>query len=337
MSAAVITVPVAVLDRANQRVGEDATDTLHRVVSRAERLESLGLPRIWVAEHHAVPGIAGSAPAVLMAAVASATSRIRVGAGGFMVPSRPPLVTAEHISTLEAMHPGRIDVGLGNSLGFTAAVRRALRQEIDDRGDFERDVREVRDYLAGTASITMQPRAVGSTPLFVLTGGGRAPFAAEQGMGLVLGGPAGATDAMAQAAAAYRHGFRPSAAHSVPYVILSVQVAVAGSESAARALALPEIWSLVMSRSTGVFDPLRSASALDENALSDRERSRIERGLTGVVYGTRDHVARRLQSLVERTGVDELMVTNAMWDLDGRAETDAALAAMTRAGDERRR
>ena len=324
-----LTVPVSILDRANTRVDEDASATLRGVIDRARRLERLGIRRLWVAEHHAVPGIAGSAPALLIAAVAAATSTIRVGAGGFMVPARPPLVTAEHITTLEALHPGRIDIGLGGSLGFTEAVRRELGQTLDDRGRIEEQVRRVLAFLDGTGQVTVQPRPVAPTPLFMLTGGSRARFAAAHGMGLVLGGPVGANDAMADAAADYRERFRPGAGLDRPHVILSVQAAVADSEAEARALALPEVWSLVRSRTTGSFVPLQPAESLDEASLTDRERSRIEAGLAGVVYGTADSVAERLQRVVDQTGADEIMVTNALWSRAGREQTDAALAAMS--------
>ena len=319
-----LTVPISVLDRANTRAGDGAAETLQGVVSRARRLEALGVSRIWVAEHHAVPGIAGSAPEILMSAVAAATSSIRVGAGGFMVPARQPMVTAEQISTLEVLFPGRIDAGLGASVGFTRAVRAELRQDAPAKWRYDDDVQAILAFLAGRGSVTMQPEPVGDTPLFVLTGGSRAEFAGRMGLGLVLGGPKAAD---ADAVATYRRAFQPSRWCEHPRAILSLPVHVA--ETGALDLALPEVWSLALSRSTGAFDPLRPASELDLDSLTDRERERVDQGLAGVIYGTAGEVAARLQRVIDRVGADEIMVTGATWDRDGEARSDAALAAMS--------
>lgn len=321
-----LTVPVSVLDRANSRAGEDAGQTLRGVVERAGRLEALGMRRIWVAEHHAVPGIAGSVPGLLMSAVASATSEIRVGAGGFMVPSRPPLMTAEQIATLEALCPGRIDAGLGASVGFTQGVRAALRQDAPAKWRYDEDVAEILEFLAGGAAVTMQPEPVADTPLFVLTGGSRAGFAGRMGLGLVLGGPRAAD---ADAVAEYRREFRPSRWCAHPHAVLSVPAHIADTDDDAYALALPEVWSLVLSRSTGAFDPLRPAAELDVASLSARERERIDQGLRSVVFGTGESVAERLQELADTVGVDELMITGATFDRDREARSDAALAELS--------
>lgn len=321
-----LSVAVSVLDRANSRAGETAADTLAGVVTRASHLEELGIRRLWVAEHHAVPGIVGSAPGLLMAAIAQATSTIRVGAGGFMVPARPPMMTAEQIATLEALFPGRIDGGLGASVGFTQAVRAALRQDAPAKWRYDDDVSEILGYLSGQGSVTMQPQPVADTPLFVLTGGSRAGFAGRMGLGLVLGGPKAAD---ADAVAEYRREFRPSKRCAHPHAILSVSAHIAETADRAHDLALPEVWSLVLSRSTGAFDPLRPAAELDASALTDRERERLETGMRGVVYGTQDVVTRRLQAMVERVGVDELMITGATWDREAEARSDAAFAAIS--------
>lgn len=181
-------VPVSILDRANVRESGEA-EALAATVQRAKRVEQLGYHRFWVAEHHGVPGIAGSAPTVLMAAVAAQTEKIRVGSGGVMLPSHPPLVVAEQAATLQALFPGRIDLGIGRSVGFTPAVRAALRQNNDAGDRFDADVAELMSYLTGTAPITARPYDDGATPLFVLATGKGTAVAAAAGLAVVVGGP----------------------------------------------------------------------------------------------------------------------------------------------------
>ncbi|HET6739493.1 MAG TPA: MsnO8 family LLM class oxidoreductase, partial [Kribbella sp.] len=121
-----LSVPLSVLDRSRTRVGETEAETLRATVQVAQQVEELGYKRFWVSEHHSVPGVVGSAPTVLAAAVAAQTDRIRVGTGGVMLPNHQPLVVAEQFGVLESLFPGRIDMGLGRSVGFTNGVRRAL-------------------------------------------------------------------------------------------------------------------------------------------------------------------------------------------------------------------
>lgn len=165
------TTPVSLLDRANTVAGQPESATLRRVVERAVGAEHLGYRRFWVAEHHAVPGIAGSAPAVLLAAVASCTDTMRVGSGDAMLPSHQPLVVAEQFATLQALFPGRVDLGVGRSLGFTPAVRAALRQGKDAAERFEADIGQVLAFLSGTAPVTARPQDRSATPVFVLATG----------------------------------------------------------------------------------------------------------------------------------------------------------------------
>src|SRR5690606_6127128 len=148
---------LSVLDRSRTRLGEPDGQALHNTIARARRAEDLGYHRFWVAEHHAVPGIASGAPAVLLAAIGQVTSRIRLGSGGVMLPQHQPFVVAEQFRMLEGLHPGRIDLGLGTSLGFTPAVRRALRREEVSSDEIDRDIRELLDYLASSARITARP------------------------------------------------------------------------------------------------------------------------------------------------------------------------------------
>ncbi len=335
-------IPVSVLDRALSRRDVPDHVVLREVLERAVRLESLGFHGVWVAEHHAVPGIAGSSPTLLASAIAGATSRIRVGTGGVMLPAHPPFVVAEAVATLEALHPSRIDVGIGASTGFTAAVRTALRQADDAAARFEADLAELTDTLAGHGAVTLRPQPASPTPLHVLTGGSRLPLAARTGLGAVLGGPSvdpgGATDAGGPAphpgAADYRRSFVPSPWSSAPRLTVSVSVAVAPTEEAARRLALPEAWAMALSRSTGSFDPLLPAADLDLAGLTSQQARRVERALEATVHGTPEQVAARLTRIVRHTGADELLVTGGCSDPEGAETSDRLLGQMEiRGGD----
>ena len=185
-SPAASAIPLSLLDRALTRTGVPDATILTEVVERARAAEDLGFHGFWVAEHHAVPGIAGSAPTVLAAAIAGATSRMRVGTGGIMVPAHPPFIIAEAIAVLTALHPDRLDWGLGASLGFTSAVRRVLLQSDDAADRFGDDVTRILEALDGASPVTLRPEPTTPARLHVLTGGARLPLAAGSGLGAVM-------------------------------------------------------------------------------------------------------------------------------------------------------
>src|SRR5205085_8628461 len=176
----------SLLDRARTRAGEPDAVALAGVVDRATAAARLGYERFWVAEHHGVPGIAGAAPAVLLAAIAGRTTRIRLGSAGVMLPHHQPLVVAEQFATVSAFAPGRVDLGLGRSPGFTPPVRRALRET---ERDFAADLAELRGFLTGTAEITVHPQPAGAVPLHELATRRGLQVAAELGLPVIVGGP----------------------------------------------------------------------------------------------------------------------------------------------------
>ncbi|MGO1552975.1 MAG: MsnO8 family LLM class oxidoreductase [Micrococcaceae bacterium] len=335
-------VPLSLLDRANAR-GSHGVDTepsriLAEVIHRARAAEALGFHRFWVAEHHAVPGIAGSAPTVLMASLAAQTERVRIGSGGIMLPDHQPLVMAEQIGTLQALAPGRIDAGLGSSVGFTAPVRRALRQHDSARYDAGDQARELIAYLDGRhedgAEVTAQPPDRSRTPLFVLASSRSIPLAAQLGTGVVVGGP-GLLATAATAApgdrhegiATYRREFVPSPHRGQkPWVMIAVSVAVAETREQASRLALPEAWALTRSRTVGSFEPLQPDQELDVNGLNPRERERLDNHLSQVITGTQEQVRAQLEHLVEFTGADEVLVTGGMADPADQRRSDELLA-----------
>ncbi|WP_375000306.1 MsnO8 family LLM class oxidoreductase [Aeromicrobium sp. CTD01-1L150] len=314
---------LSILDRSRTRAGEQDADALERTVERAARAEELGYDRFWVAEHHAVPGIASGSPTVLMAAVAARTRTIRVGSGGVMLPLHQPVVVAEQALMLEALHPGRIDLGIGRSLGFTAAVRDALRVREADVGRFAEDVAELRSYLDGTGPVTARPAVTGPPVLVLATGEGVA-VAARAGLPVVVGGPALRDPSLLQR---YREEF---VAHdgTRPQVLVSVDVMVAESTERARELLLPEAWAMALSRETGSFEALRSLEELRELQLTDRRRRSIQRTLDAAVAGDPDAVGEQLDEVLERTGADELLAWSSTFDPGDQAASDEALAAL---------
>ena len=317
------------LDRSRSRQGADHAQALRETVAFAAEAERLGYHRFWVSEHHSVPGVAGSAPTVLAAAIAAATSRIRVGTGGVMLPNHQPLVVAEQFGVLESLYPGRIDMGLGRSVGFTGGVRRALGRDKEDAGQFGDQVRELLGYLDGTQQahpgVHAFPAEGLRIPPFVLATGAGADLAAGLGLPLVIGAIRGEGPMLA-AISRYRDAFRPSSWSPYPYVVVSATVAVAETAEQAERLLLPEAWAMVHSRTRGVFPPLMPAREVLAQPMTDRERRLFDDALRGQIRGTGDEVAQELDGLVARTGADEVLVTTSTYDRAGLLDSYRRLA-----------
>lgn len=314
-------VPVSLLDRSRTRVGEPAGRALQDTLDRARRADAAGLHRFWVAEHHAVPGIASGSPPLLMAAIAARTERIRVGSGGVMLPNHRPIVVAEQAKMLAALHADRIDLGVGRSLGFTAPVREALDVLEYGPDRFAADLAALMDFLDDSGPVTAMPSAVEAPPLFVLATGSGLRVAAERGLPVVVGGPVLHGDLAPLDD--YRERFRPSPANPSPHVLVSADVMVADTSELARELMLPEAWAMVESRSTGAFPPLRPEPA---TALTARQQEKVEEHLSQAVHGTADEVAEQLGDLVARTGADEVIAFSSTHDRAALQRSDAALA-----------
>lgn len=294
-------------------------------MERAVHVEPLGYDRFWVAEHHAVPGIASGAPAVLLAAVGAATSHIRIGSGGVMLPNHQPLVVAEQFLMLEALNPGRVDLGIGRSLGFTEPVRKALRHDVDAPDTFESDLLELGALLDGSGPVTPRPVASSPVPMSLLATGAGVPIAARLGLPLVVGGPMLWTDEGVRALEAYRRDFRPSRFASEPWVTISLDVLVADDDATARELALPEVWAMARSRQTGEFPPLEAPQSIRAQPWTDQVRRRVESALDRAVGGSASTVQKQLDELATRTGADELMASSSTYDRDDLFTSDALL------------
>ncbi|MER6691077.1 LLM class flavin-dependent oxidoreductase [Streptomyces minutiscleroticus] len=327
MSSVIASTRFSVLDRSRTREGHPDGEALRDTVALAGELERLGYHRFWVSEHHGVPGVAGSAPTVLAAAVAAATRTIRVGTGGVMLPNHRPLVVAEQFGVLESLFPGRIDMGLGRSVGFTDGVRRALGRDKGDAEDFAGQLGELLGWFRGTSPTGVHARpAEGLTvPPFVLAMGEGAAIAARAGLPMVIGDLRD-RDRMRRGVDRYRAEFRPSAWSAEPYVVVSGTVAVAATPEAAHRLLLPEAWSMAYARTRGTFPPLPPAERVEALTMSEKERGLFESGLKGHVAGTEEQVAAALETLIEETGAQEVLVTTSTYDRDALLDSHRRLA-----------
>lgn len=316
-------VKLSLLDRSRTRAGLPDAAGLSGSIERAMWAEELGYDRFWVAEHHSVPGVASGSPAVILAAIGARTEHIRIGSGGVMLPNHQPYVVAEQFLMLDALYPGRIDLGIGRSRGFTAPVRAALRE--DDSRDFEHDLQELRAFLDGAASVTVRPQTQRSIPMFLLATGAGIKIAARQGLPVVIGGPILRDPSLGESLATYRRNFRSSASAAAPYVVISLDVTIADDEQRARDLALPEAWAMARSRQIGEFGPLESLDSIRDQHWTSQVQARIQHSLDHAVLGSPDTVRTQLAELIERTGADELLTSTSMYDRDALHASDAAL------------
>ncbi|MGW7368711.1 MsnO8 family LLM class oxidoreductase [Streptomyces sp. NPDC054841] len=336
MTSVIASTRFSVLDRSRTRAGQDGPQALRGTVRLAQQVEALGFHRFWVSEHHGVPGVVGSAPTVLAAAVAAATSVIRVGTGGVMLPNHQPLVVAEQFGVLESLFPGRIDMGLGRSVGFTDGVRRALGRDKDDAEDFAGQLGELLRYFEGRhQQVHARPSEGLRVPPFVLATGEGAEIAASAGLPLVVGDLRG-RERLLRAVDRYRAGFRPSPWATEPYVVVAGTVAVAGSEEEARRLLIPEAWAMAYSRTHGTFPPLEPAEAIEARAMTTKERELYESGLLGQIHGTQEQVTDALETVIKDSGAHEVLVTTSTYDREGLLDSFrrlARIAGLTSAND----
>lgn len=319
---------ISLLDRTRTRAGETDAQAVAATVERAVRADAMGFHRFWVAEHHSVPGIASPTPSILLAAIGARTRRIRLGTGGIMVPNHRPLVIAEQALLLEAMYPGRVDVGLGGSLGFIPAVREALgRRRIRDE-EYRSEVAQVRELLYGKGAVRAMPQ-VAAPPVFLLAIRGGLTLAAQLGLPAVVGGSLLQNH---EALDRYRATYQPSEAAPDPRVIANVDVMIAESSDRARELLLPEAWSLADSRDVGEFRPLLPVDQVQRlrSGADAKKQREISQQLRRGVSGTAAEVAAQLEQLLEDSGAEELLVSSSTYDRDAVAASDEALATLLR-------
>jgi luciferase family oxidoreductase group 1 len=310
-------VPFSVLDLAPIIQGSTATEALQRALDLARHAERLGFHRYWLAEHHNMPGIASAATAVVIGHVAAGTSTIRVGAGGIMLPNHAPLVIAEQFGTLEALFPGRIDLGLGRAPGTDQLTARALRRGGANSADtFPQDVVELQSYFRPAVSgqpVRAVPGAGLNVPIWLL---GSSLFSAQ--LAAALGLPFAfashfAPDLLYEALEIYRRGFRPSPALKEPYAMAAIAVFAADTDAKAARLFTSLQQSFVTLR-RGAPGPLPPPVDSMEGLWSPMEQAGVGNAFREAVVGSPEAVRHGLETFIGRTGVDELMVTAAIYD-----------------------
>ncbi len=322
----------SVLDLAPVATGARTGEALRHSIELARVAERLGYHRYWVAEHHGMPGIASTSPAVLAAHIAGATSAIRVGSGGVMLPNHAPLIVAEQFGMLEALHPGRIDLGVGRAPGTDPITARALRRPAEpvSADDFLGQIIELIGFFDGSlppehpyARIFPIP-APGNVPEFWVLGSSEfsARVAALLGLPFAFAhhfGPA----AMLPALEAYRSGYQPSARSPHPQVLLAVNALCAGTDEEARYLAEPGKLSLLQLR-LGRPSTVPSPEDAARYTYDDRDREYV-RGLPEIVGGP-DRFRNQLDRLIEAAHPDEVMITTTTHDARDRIRSYTLIA-----------
>jgi len=321
---------VSVLDLSPVPSGSSTAAALADSIALARHAEDLGYLRHWVAEHHGMTGVAGSAPAVLIGALAAATSRIRVGSGGVMLPNHAPLVVAEQFGMLEALYPGRIDLGLGRAPGTDPRTAAALRRSVEGLSaeQFPQQLDELRGYFRGPVDGVHATPAVGNEPPVWLLG--------SSGYSAQLAGLLGLPFAFAHhfsgrhtlpALALYRESFRPSRVLAEPYAMVCASVLVADDDDTAQRLAMPGALSFLRLR-TGRPGPVPTVEQALAYPYSPQEQAFVQDRLDSQVIGGPETARQALAALLAATRADELMVTTLVHDPADRLRSYSLLAAL---------
>jgi luciferase family oxidoreductase group 1 len=322
-------IPFSVLDLSPVPEGSEATDSLANTLDLARHAEALGYHRYWLAEHHGMPGIASAATSVVIGYVAGGTSTIRVGAGGIMLPNHAPLVIAEQFGTLDALYPGRIDLGLGRAPGTDMQTARALRRNLEGGVDsFPQDVVELANYFR-PAEPGQRVRAVPGegrdVPLWIL---GSSTYGAQ--LAAMLGLPYAfashfAPAEMERALDVYRSRFQPSEQLDKPYVMLGLNVFAAETDAEARLL-FSSLQQAFVNLRTGRPGKLPAPVDGFEDRLDPQAKAMLDHALSCAVVGSPQAVRAGVGAFIRRTGADEIMVTAQIFDHRARKRSFGILA-----------
>ena len=316
--------PISVLDLIATRAGEPVGSAIARSVELARHVEALGYKRYWVAEHHSIQGLACSATSVLIDHIAAATKTIRVGSGGVMLPNHAPLVIAEQFGTLEAMYPGRIDLGLGRAPGGDFHTMLALRRDFSQNGDnFPALLDELRAYLGPEKPGQLVRAIPGQNSNVPVTLLGSSAFSAQ--LSAALGLPFAfaahfAPELLQVATRLYRQIFRPSRELSKPHLMVAVQVIAAETDAAARRLfttPLQRFLRLMRNESVELLPPVDSMEPL----WTDAERAAVESRLRAAIIGSDATVQAGLEKLISETHADEVIVVTDTYDPNARIDS----------------
>ncbi len=321
-----MSVPLSLIDFATIFEGERPGDSFKRSVALAQKAESLGFKRIWYAEHHNMPSISSSSPAVLISHIGAHTSTIRLGAGGVMLPNHSPYVIAEQFGTLAELYPDRIDLGLGRAPGTDMNTLRALRREPSSAEHFPSDVVELHSYLAGRSrlpGVDAIPGKGTNVPLYIL---GSSLFGAQ--LAAQLGLPYSfashfAPTHLEQAVSTYRETYQPSEQYPEPYVIAAVNVTAADTTEEAH----DHFATVARNRVRGMAARGRTITDEQLDAIMDSPSGRqIVDMLRYTAIGTKDEVKSFLDTFVQTAQADELMISLQSPDTESTSRSMEILA-----------
>jgi luciferase family oxidoreductase group 1 len=325
-----MSLPLSILDLAPVPEGTSTEAALQNIVSLARLGDELGFARVWYAEHHGMPSIASSSPEVLIATAAASTSRIHVGSGGVMLPNHVPLRVVETYRTLAALHPGRIDLGIGRAGGSDGRTLAALRSV--DGSYFPQEMAELLAFEQQSfpadhpyAPIRVVPEHVALPPIFILgSSGASAAAAGELGLGYSFAAHFSATPAK-PAFDAYREAFRPSAQFDRPHAILALSALAAPTSEEARFLSTSQAvsWALFHSGEERRLMPPEAASTRE---LTAAQRSIIEKQSKLWIVGEPGQVKAEIERQAAAAGADEVMVTTTIWSHELRLRSYRVLA-----------
>jgi luciferase family oxidoreductase group 1 len=322
---------VSVLDLVGMHTGESAGSAIARSVDLAQHVERLGYKRFWLAEHHAIQGLACSATAVLIGHVAGATKTIRVGSGGVMLPNHAPLVVAEQFGTLEALYPGRIDLGLGRAPGGDFNTMRALRRDLAQSGDdFPELLEELQTYLGAEKQGQMVRAIPGQGSHVPITLLGSSGFSAQLAgrLGLPFAFAAHfAPEYLHAAAELYHRQFKASAALEKPYMMVGVQVIAAETDEAAKRLfTTPQqrFLRLIRNQPVELLPPVDSMEPL----WTPWEKAAVENKLGAAIVGSNATVKAGLKKLTTETGASEVVIVTDTYEHADRLESYRRVAGI---------
>ncbi|WP_210135420.1 LLM class flavin-dependent oxidoreductase [Staphylococcus sp. GDX8P80P] len=325
-----------ILDYAMIDEGKDATQALQDTTRLAKRADELGYKRFWLTEHHDVPAFASGSPELLMMHLLGETKRIKLGSGGVMLPHYSPFKVAENFKMLEALHPGRVDLGIGNNPG-TAVVKRAMDEDKRDYLDYAQSIEDIRHYLTQApeaqrvGQVISQPQLSRHPDMWLLSASQRsAKLAATQGMGYTLGTfllpNQDKIDAAKASVETYREHFQPTALNMSPIVMLTTFVIVTDTEEEAQDLlhAL-DVW-LLGKQQFAEFDRFPSIETARQYKLSDRDKRVITQHRSRILAGTIAQVKPRLDAMIQEFKADEVLVVPLLPGIDQRCRTIERIA-----------
>lgn len=342
MSFGMNDVALSVLDLVPVRTDQASTEAIASSLALAEIADRLGYRRYWFAEHHNMPAVASTTPPVLIAAAATRTARLRLGSGGVMLPNHAPLIVAEQFAALEAIAPGRIDLGLGRAPGSDPVITQLLRGSgtTSDVEQFPRHVQDIGALLSGDGAtvrftsggeytVRATPAATGSPEVWLLGSSDySAQLAASQGLPYVFANHFSG-QGLERALDLYRTGYRPSEEHPEPRTFLTVNAVAAPTTEEAEARALPQLRMMARLR---LNQPLRALETVEQAAAAAADPATdqvVQDARSRWFVGTGEAVAAEVRSFAERHGVDEVMLSPVAGALDAEPKDSATGRAQT--------